>query len=315
MTDQEAETMRELHNMTNRRPRHRIAFCQNRPYGHSRLDIVRVDTEIARRTPGATTDSLFIKSQLPAISSALEAAIYPSCPHLSHRAVRVLNGDTFAITRQIIHENPKANGNIAVLNLASGESPAGRWNGTRTSSQEEALCFSSTLYTTLKPEYYPWPNRGKESIVGIYSPAVAITRHGPNQPILPVNQRQIISTISVAAQKSPDLNQTCGPAHLRSFKHANDLHVLREKIRLIYRMAAKNGKTFLVLGAFGCGAYRCPPVTVAREMKTILREKEFTGWFEEVVFAIFGQEPKPGGRPDTGFENYRIFKQVFEGGP
>lgn len=109
-------------------------------------------------------------------------------------------------------------------------------------------------------------------------------------------------------------NKLSGPAHLRTFKYSNDLDVLRERIRLIYRLAAKNRKTFLVLGAFGCRAYRCPPVTVAREMRAILEEEEFEGWSEEVVFAIFGKQPRPGQRGDTGYENFRIFKGVFEGG-
>ncbi len=144
---------RELHSMTDNRPCRPNAFHKNRPHVRSGPDIVRVDSEIARGTPGAITDSVFIKSQLPAISSSPEAANYPSCPHLSRRPIRVLNGDTFAIARQLIHESARTNGKIAVLNLASGESTSGGWNGTRTSSQEEALCYPSTLYATLKPEH------------------------------------------------------------------------------------------------------------------------------------------------------------------
>jgi hypothetical protein len=54
----------------------------------------------------------------------------------------------------------------------------------------------------------------------------------------------------------------------------------------------------------GCGVYGCPPRQVAEEMKSILFEEEFVGWFKEVVFAVY-----PAGR--TGEINYRTFKEVF----
>jgi hypothetical protein len=58
--------------------------------------------------------------------------------------------------------------------------------------------------------------------------------------------------------------------------------------------------------AMGCGAYRCPPHVVAEEMKSILLEPEFKGWFRQVVFAIYS-------RKGNGPGNYDIFKEVFEG--
>ena len=36
------------------------------------------------------------------------------------------------------------------------------------------LCYSSTLYETLKESYYPWSNLGPGSVAGIYSPGVVI---------------------------------------------------------------------------------------------------------------------------------------------
>lgn len=57
-------------------------------------------------------------------------------------------------------------------------------------------------------------------------------------------------------------------------------------------------------GAMGCGAYGCPPRQVAEEMKAVLSDEEFVGWFKDVVFAIY-----PAGR--TGQTNYDAFKEVF----
>ena len=55
----------------------------------------------------------------------------------------------------------------------------------------------------------------------------------------------------------------------------------------------------------GCGAYRCPPRLVAAEMKTILRESEFKGWFRRVIFAVYSKE-------DIGESNFVIFSEAFK---
>ena len=89
-------------------------------------------------------------------------------------------------------------------------------------------------------------------------------------------------------------------------------------------MAGHNGKRVLILGvyqpsvscdllpgtnlhvgAMGCGVYGCPPRQVAEEMKAVLFDEEFVGWFKEVIFAVY-----PAGR--TGKTNYDVFKEVFE---
>lgn len=62
--------------------------------------------------------------------------------------------------------------------------------------------------------------------------------------------------------------------------------------------------TDLRLGAMGCGAYGCPPRQVAEEMKAVLFDEEFAGWFKEVIFAVY-----PAGQ--TGQTNYDVFKKVF----
>jgi len=108
----------------------------------------------------------------------------------------------------------------------------------------------------------------------------------------------------------------------KRFANSSDVHDLREKVKLAYRMAAHDGKQVLVLGvcgrplrnpkfltdlhlgAMGCGVYGCPPQHVAEEMRAILFDEEFAGWFKEVISAVY-----PAGR--TGMRNYDIFKEVF----
>ncbi|KAF8998107.1 hypothetical protein BDQ17DRAFT_1247929 [Cyathus striatus] len=251
----------------------------------------------AHSSNGASLDSTFISDQLPALDAA-------SCPNPDWEPsdVTVVNSDAFTAARNIMRENPNATGKTAVLNLASDEIPGGGWIFSLSTTQEEALCYSSTLYPTLKESYYPWPNLGPGSVAGVFSPGVVVFKddldHGCVD--LPREEQRVVSVITVAAPRGPDLTPD-----EKSFAKASDLEDLRGKIRLVYRMAARNGQEYVVLGAMGCGAYWCPPLLVANEMKSILLDPEFKGWFRKVVFAVYSV-------PRNGPGNYGIFSEVFQ---
>jgi uncharacterized protein (TIGR02452 family) len=262
------------------------------------LHIIAEDTisrtpEINASTPGASADSIFHTQQLSPLNK-------DDCPNFPTVQVRIEPLDSFATARKYINEDPTIRGKVAVLNLASDEYPGGGWRSTLCKTQEEALCYSSTLYATLKEEYYPWPNLGPGSDAGIYSPAITIFKDDLDHSCvdLPVDQREVVAVITVAAPRVPEVLDG-------RLLNSSDIHDLREKIKLIYRMAGHDGKQVLVLGAMGCGAYGCPPRHVAEEMKVILSDDEFAGWFKEVIFAVY-----PAGR--TGQANYDVFKEVFE---
>lgn len=63
-----------------------------------------------------------------------------------------------------------------------------------------------------------------------------------------------------------------------------DLTRLRRKIMLILQMAVEHGHNAVVLGALGCGAWRCPPTDVAEVFRDVLVTYEMKNMFEEVVF-------------------------------
>lgn len=261
------------------------------------LQIVAEDTisrtpEIIDNTPGASADSIFHTHQLPPLNK-------DECPNLPPFTVRIEPLDSFTTARKYIDKDSTIRGKVAVLNLASDQYPGGGWRTTLCKTQEEALCYSSTLYITLKEEYYPWPNLGPGSDAGVYSPAIVIFKDDLDHSCvdLPEDKREIVAVLTVAAPRLPEvLNDR--------LLNSSDIHDLREKIKLAYRMAGHDGKQVLVLGAIGCGAYGCPPRHVAEEMKEILFDEEFVGWFKEVIFAVY-----PAGR--TGQVNYDVFKEVF----
>lgn len=113
-------------------------------------------------------------------------------------------------------------------------------------------------------------------------------------------ERIVVSVVTVAAPRYPPL--TNDREHFANPQH---LAELREKIRLVYRMAAHNGQDAVVLGAMGCGAYACPPRLVSKEMRGIFQTPEFKGWFRDVTFAVFS-------RTNNGPGNFAVFKEEFK---
>jgi uncharacterized protein (TIGR02452 family) len=262
----------------------RRAICEN---------TIARSAEIAASTSGGSLDSTFVSSQLPPLTPS-----HPDFPDLARKPIEIHNSDSFALARSL---KPTI-GKVGVLNLASNYEVGGGWRQTISTTQEEALCYSSTLYATLKPEWYPWPNLGPGSCAGIFSPDVVVFKDTLDNDCveLPEQRRSVLAVITVAAPCSPKLNSDG-----EGFAKENDLEDLRERILLVLRVAATNRITNLVLGAMGCGAYRCPPRLVAQEMRKALESHEFEGWFECVDFAVYAAGP-------MGKRNLEVFKDVFE---
>jgi uncharacterized protein (TIGR02452 family) len=255
---------------------------------------------------GNPLDSAFIPAQLPTLDKSS-----PLYPRLTLRPIEIHNSDAFALARTLdattlalsSTHDPKnlRRDKVGVLNLASDREPGGGWRYTLSKTQEEALCYSSTLYATLNPEWYPFPNTGPGSCAGIISPNVVVFKDTLDRDLidLPVEQRHVVAVITVAAPCHPKLTDDRG-----DFADPSELEDLREKILLVLRLAAVHGVTSLVLGAMGCGAYGCPPRAVAREMKMALERNEFTGWFQTVAFAVYAAGP-------SGQQNFEVFREVF----
>lgn len=65
----------------------------------------------------------------------------------------------------------------------------------------------------------------------------------------------------------------------------------RKRIKLdmyaVLDCAIQQGKTRLLLGGSGCGAFEHDPVEEAKAWKEVLTDKRYAGYFKEVVFAIY----------------------------
>ena len=81
----------------------------------------------------------------------------------------------------------------------------------------------------------------------MYSPAVVIFKDDLDHDCvdLPAKERRVVAVLTVAAPRGPLLS-----LDRKAFRFEEDLECLRGKIRLVYRMAAHNGKEYVVLGEF-----------------------------------------------------------------
>jgi uncharacterized protein (TIGR02452 family) len=203
-------------------------------------------------------------------------------------------------TTQQAAEALASQGDVVALNFASARNPGGGFLG-GAKAQEEELCRCSGLYRTLltQRQYYEH-NRRQETLLysdfSIYSPRVPFFRLAANEPLL--ERPLLVSVITAPAPNAGALarNEPGAASQLRT--------TFEQRWANVLAIAEHNGHRTLVLGAWGCGAFRNEPVMVAETALSTLRSARFDGVFERVVFAIPG-----AGRQSR--ENLEAFRRVF----
>lgn len=189
---------------------------------------------------------------------------------------------------------------ICVLNFASATNPGGGVEfGSR--AQEESLCRCSTLFPylsrrELRDRYYKIHDKVKNPLYTdgcIYTPNIYVIKSDTDFPErLPESEWFAVDVLTCAA---PNLRLVDSFPDEELYK----LHVKR--IRHILSIAAANKEEILVLGAFGCGAFKNNPKVVAKAFKDVL--KEFEGCFKHIEFAIYCNSRET--------ENFDAFEREF----
>lgn len=221
-----------------------------------------------------------------------------------------INADCVDVAQQLID----AGYNPAILNLASAGRPGGGYD-LGLGAQEESLCQSSNLSLSLYQ--FADPRRLKcvrdsgvphkqigypldTNCGGIYTPGVTFFRNNKRKYFTIKDDPFRCDVITVAALSFNGRNDFARALELM-YKAADGgftpagAEVMRNKIRTIFRMGVEHGKDALVLGAFGCGAYKLPCNAVAELFRQVMNEPEFTGKFRLLVFAIRESTRKPHG--------------------
>lgn len=273
----------------------------------ARLAEIFRDTQQFYRTNRVLAEAMENTRRRTALYEAGKAPRFPA-EKTKAGVISVSKSRTFEAAIRLSKENPGKR--IAVLNFASATNPGGGVvNGS--SAQEECLCRCSTLYPALDRsalwEAYYNVNRAIGNVLHtdacIFTPGIVICKTDTEFPERMLQQEWV--TVDVISCAAPNLrvvpNNQYNPENGRpiaiSDRELQRIH--EQRARAILAVAAANGAEILVLGAFGCGAFRNEPGVVARAYANVL--KDCHGYFDLVEFAVFCR----------GFEteNYDAFKR------
>lgn len=195
-------------------------------------------------------------------------------------SIDVYSGTTFDVAKRY-----RALGKVAVLNFANPETPGG---GVQfgAMAQEECLCRSSNLFACISAsnvfeEYYGYHRSVRSHFYTdrlIYTKEVTVFKDDNLVPqMLPENDWFEVDVI------------TCAAPYIAKRKYTNTValcSLFKNRIKNIFEAALDNNVDVLVLGAFGCGAFKNPPNIVARAFNEVIKENRYQDSFKQIVFAI-----------------------------
>jgi uncharacterized protein (TIGR02452 family) len=209
--------------------------------------------------------------------------------------IEITSETTSAAARRLYDEGVR---DTLALNFASARNVGGGFLG-GAQAQEEDLCRCSALYVCLEtqPAYYE-ANRAHRSCLytdhAIWSPQVPFFR---DDTLALVERPYLVSVLTMPAPNAAELNKRPeAGAELEATLHTRALKVLQ--------IAAHRQHRTLILGAWGCGAFRNDPEVASAAFAAALERT--AGSFDRVVFAIF--ERKKDG------PNRAAFQRRFAGG-
>lgn len=176
-------------------------------------------------------------------------------------------------------------GKTAVLNFANPHNPGGGVHNGAT-AQEECLCRSSNLYPCISnentyDEYYLYNRNISNSFFSdrlIYTKDVTVFKDDSAVPRLMPNADWFKVDVI-----------TCAAPYIAKRKYTNPTalkELFKGRIKNIFEAAIDNGVEVIILGAFGCGAFKNPPEIVAKAFHEVIKENIYEYFFKKIVFAI-----------------------------
>lgn len=202
---------------------------------------------------------------------------------------------------------------VCVLNFASATNPGGGVvNGS--SAQEECICRCTTLYPCLNTEtmwqqfYEPHRKLGNPLYNNdcIYTPDVCVFKSDISFPeTLSVGEWWSVNILTCAApnlrERPSNAMNPCAGNVAAKVTPAELEELLTARIKRIFEVAAHEDNEVLILGAFGCGAFRNPPELVAKVFYKVM--KDYIDYFEVIEYAVYHTERE--------IANYEAFKKIM----
>lgn len=168
-------------------------------------------------------------------------------------------------------------------------------------AQEDCLCQSSNLLPCLKQQHlmkdYYMPHRIANdpmySDKVIYTENITVFKMDDDIPkLMPSNEWFNVDVI------------TCAAPNLRNVDNINEdklFSLFCRRIDAVLNTALSHKVDTVILGAWGCGAFKNSPEIVAKDFKKIIDEKYQTA-FRNIVFAI----------KNSNSNNFEMFKSVLD---
>ena len=254
------------------------------------------DTEQRYTTDQALVQAVRKSTEGQMFISERECVIIP-LPHKAEKAKVIVSGKR---SLEAAESYAKQGKKVCVLNFASATNPGGGVvNGS--SAQEECICRCTTLYSCLNTNqmwnvFYSPHRKAANPLYNndcIYTPDVCVFKSDTNFPEpLASNDWWNVNIITCAA---PNLRER--PSNAMN-PHAGDRaakimpteleKLLGDRIKRIFEIAASNRNEVLILGAFGCGAFKNPPQIVAKVFNAVMQD--YLCYFDTIEYAVYHTE-------------------------
>ena len=204
---------------------------------------------------------------------------------------------------------------VAVLNMANEKNAGGGFRS-GAGAQEENLHRRSDIFRFLwgrRNALYPF--KTGEAII---SEGVTVFR-GPEESGYPFLEKPFrVTIISCAAVYHPLLKTRCsnigdkGEPEMET-EAADDMRV---RVKAILYAAERSECDTIILSAFGCGAFRCPPGHVALIFRQEILANTMAYSRKKIIFAIFNDHNTGGfHNPGGNFQPFWDTFQDFSEGP
>lgn len=227
----------------------------------------------------------------------------------THGSVFVVPNTTFAEAQECVKY-----GRVAVLNFANPENPGG---GVEFGAiaQEECLCRSSNLYACLisdhlYDDFYNYHRKMRSNFYSdrlIYTRDVTVFKSDDTIPVM-INRKRWFKVDVI----------TCAAPYMGQSKYTPPTvlsKIFKARIKNIMEAALDNNVDVIILGAFGCGAFKNSPKLVAKAFKEAIEEKDYCNKFKRIIFAIKKESEKEYGINYDTFYSLLQFPRLIENCP
>lgn len=230
-------------------------------------------------------------------------------PFESGKLYTLENIDAIDLANASVYENPKIlllcektvytifrynNEKMGVLNFASAYKPGGGFiNGAI--AQEESLAYCSNLYDTIKDNEYYTLNKAADTKMYTDNMIISDVHFFRNSDYDYVLQPKEITVLTSAA------------VNMKEIIKRNESITLKNRMRKLVKIFAREGCKSIVLGAFGCGVFGNNPEDVAGYWIDLLIDEEYEKYFETIIFSVYDGKAEKGSKG-----NYQVFRDVME---